>query len=85
MCLSGNKSNDQHVAEALNRLTDTMYFQIQPQRPGYTGTAIISKSSSLSLTNGIGIPEHGTEGRVMCLETDRFYLGQCLVPNSGFE
>ena len=34
------------------------------QKKGYSGTAIFSRHTPLSVTYGIGIPEHDTEGRV---------------------
>ena len=55
------------------------------EKKGYSGTAIFAKEEPLSVTYGIGIAEHDTEGRVITLEYDRFYLVTCYTPNSQNE
>ena len=37
------------------------------------------------MTKGINIEEHDTEGRVLCLEYENFFLVNVYVPNSGSE
>ena len=51
-------------------------------KKGYSGTAIFSKHTPLSVTYGIGIDEHDHEGRVITLEMEKFYLVCCYTPNS---
>ena len=55
------------------------------ERKGYSGTAVFSKQEPISVANGIGIPEHDTEGRVITLEFDEYYFICCYTPNSGSE
>lgn len=55
------------------------------QKKGYSGTAVFSKQQPLDVTYGIGIDVHGTEGRVITLEFDSFYLVNVYVPNAGQE
>ena len=55
------------------------------QKKGYSGTAVFSKREALSVSYGIGIPEHDTEGRVITLEYENFYLVNCYTPNSQNE
>ncbi len=55
------------------------------EKKGYSGTAIFAKKPALSVAYGIGIPEHDTEGRVITLEYDEFYLVTCYTPNSQRE
>ena len=55
------------------------------EKKGYSGTAIYSKHEPLSVSYGIGIPEHDTEGRVITLEMPEFYLVCVYVPNSQDE
>ena len=38
------------------------------QKKGYSGTAVFTREEPLSVTYGLGIPEHDTEGRVITLE-----------------
>lgn len=53
------------------------------ERKGYSGTALFVKEEPLSVSYGIGIPEHDTEGRVITLEYPEYYLITVYVPNSG--
>lgn len=52
------------------------------EKKGYSGTAIYSKHQPLSVSYGIGLPEHDTEGRAITLEMPDFYLVCVYVPNS---
>jgi len=52
------------------------------EKKGYSGTAIFTKQPLLSVTKGIGIAEHDTEGRVITAETEDFYLVCVYTPNS---
>ncbi len=52
------------------------------ERPGYSGTLILSRTEPLSLTKGIGVPEMDTEGRVCTSEYADFFLVCCYTPNS---
>lgn len=55
------------------------------QKKGYSGTAIFTRHHPLSATTGIGVPELDTEGRVITLEYDEFYLVNCYTPNAQQE
>lgn len=52
------------------------------QKKGYSGTAIYTRHEPLSVTCGMGIEEHDTEGRVITLEMEAFYLVTVYTPNS---
>ncbi len=51
-------------------------------KKGYSGTAVFAKHQPLNVTCDIGIEEHSTEGRVITLEFDGFYLVNVYTPNS---
>lgn len=55
------------------------------EKKGYSGTAIFAKEEPLSITYGIGIPEHDKEGRVITLEYPEYYFITVYVPNSQEE
>lgn len=55
------------------------------EKKGYSGTAIFAKMPAQSVSYGIGIAEHDTEGRVITLEYENFYLVTCYTPNSQRE
>ena len=52
------------------------------EKKGYSGTAIFSRHTPISVSYGLGIPEHDTEGRVITLEYSEFYLVCVYTPNS---
>ena len=54
-------------------------------RKGYSGTAVFTKQEPITVTKGIGIQKHDTEGRVLTLEFEKFYLVNCYTPNSQRE
>ena len=55
------------------------------QKKGYSGTAIFAKTDPLSVTYGLGIEELDTEGRLITLEYENFYLVTCYTPNAQRE
>ena len=55
------------------------------EKKGYSGTAIFTRIAPVSVKNGIGIPEHDTEGRVITMEFEKFYLVCCYTPNAQKE
>lgn len=59
------------------------YFNTSSAKKGYSGTAIWSKKKPLEVMYGLGIEELDTEGRVITLEFDNFYLLHVYTPNSG--
>ena len=52
------------------------------QKKGYSGTAIFTKNEPIGVAYGIGKEEHDTEGRVITLEFQEFYLITVYTPNS---
>ena len=85
LCLQETKAQDNQVAETLEPLNGYHIYSNSAERPGYSGTAVISKIKPLNVTKGINIKEHDTEGRVLCLEFETFFLVNVYVPNSGSE
>ena len=55
------------------------------EKKGYSGTAVFTKKEPLSVVNGMGIPEHDKEGRVITLEFENFYMVTVYTPNSQNE
>ncbi|WP_347840950.1 exodeoxyribonuclease III [uncultured Draconibacterium sp.] len=84
-CLQETKAQDDQVAETLASLSDYHLYSNSAEKKGYSGTAVLSKTEPLSVSCDIGIEEHDTEGRVLCLEYHEFYLVNVYVPNSGSE
>ncbi len=55
------------------------------KRKGYSGTAIFTKIKPLSVSYGIGVPEHDQEGRVITLEFEEYYFVTVYTPNAQRE
>lgn len=55
------------------------------QKKGYSGTAVFTKHEPLSVTYGLGIEELDTEGRLITLEYQSFFLVTCYTPNAQRE
>lgn len=55
------------------------------EKKGYSGTALFTRTEPLSVTCGIGMPEHDTEGRVITAEYEDFFLVCCYTPNAQRE
>ncbi|MCQ2137922.1 MAG: exodeoxyribonuclease III [Bacteroidales bacterium] len=51
-------------------------------KKGYSGTAIYTRHTPLSVSYGIGVDVHDHEGRAVTLEMEDFYLVCVYVPNS---
>ena len=52
------------------------------EKKGYSGTAIYTRHTPISVTYGMGVEEHDKEGRIITLEMEDFYLITCYTPNS---
>ena len=78
-CLQETKMQaNQHEYDFL----DYHEFYNYAQKKGYSGTAIFAKNEPLSVSYGINIEEHDTEGRVITYEHEQFYLVTVYTPNS---
>ena len=85
ICLQETKANDEQVTETLVSLDGQHIFSNSAEKPGYSGTTVISGIRPLNVTKGIDKKEFDTEGRVLCLEFEHFFLVNVYVPNSGDE
>ena len=54
-------------------------------KKGYSGTAVFTKQTPISVKNGLDIPEHDNEGRVITCEYENFYLVTVYTPNAQSE
>ncbi|MBO7318970.1 MAG: exodeoxyribonuclease III [Clostridia bacterium] len=52
------------------------------EKKGYSGTAIFTKEEPISVFLGMDKPEHDTEGRLITLEFENFYVVGCYTPNA---
>ncbi len=83
LCLQETKAQDDQVAEVLKDLNGYHVYSNSAEKKGYSGTAILSKTEPVKVSRDIGITDHDTEGRVLTLEYENFFLVNVYVPNSG--
>ncbi|XP_078442835.1 apurinic endonuclease-redox protein isoform X2 [Wolffia australiana] len=86
LCLQETKMQDKDVEEIKKRLTegyDDSFWTCSVSKLGYSGTAIISRTKPISVSYGLGIEDHDSEGRLVTVEFDKFYILCAYVPNSG--
>ena len=55
------------------------------QKKGYSCTAIFTRHKPLAVNYGVGVEELDTEGRLITLEYENFYLVTCYTPNAQRE
>ena len=86
-CLQETKMQETKMQEGQLDLAFEGYrsYWNYAQKKGYSGTAIFSRHEPLSVTYGLGLEEHDTEGRVITLEMPEFYLVTVYTPNSQDE
>ncbi len=78
-CLQETKLQEGQVALELPGYAQ---FWSCAEKKGYSGTAIFAKQEPLSAEYGVGVPELDTEGRLIVLEYERFFLVTCYTPNA---
>lgn len=52
------------------------------EKKGYSGTAVFTKKEPIAVRYGMGIAEHDTEGRLITLEFDAYFVVTVYTPNS---
>lgn len=85
ICLQETKATELQVAEVLKDLSGYFVYSHSAEKPGYSGTSVLTRTKPLNVTRGINKSEHDTEGRVITLEYESFFLVNVYVPNSGSE
>ena len=83
LCLQETKAQDHEVEKALSQLNTYHNHFNSADKKGYSGTALLSKTKPIALTDDMKVAEHDSEGRIQCAEYPDFYLVNVYVPNSG--
>jgi len=80
--LVGLQETKMHPSQADFQFPGYHVFWNSAEKKGYSGTLVLSRKEPLSVTNGMGIPEHDNEGRIITLEFEDFYYVNVYTPNS---
>ena len=78
-CLQETKLQEGQIDLAFDGYTSYWNYA---EKKGYSGTAIFTRHTPLSVRYGIGIEAHDHEGRVITLEMPDFYLVTVYTPNA---
>ncbi|MGJ8677140.1 MAG: exodeoxyribonuclease III [Akkermansiaceae bacterium] len=84
LCLQETKARAEQVDLPLEMAGYHCYWN-SAEKPGYSSTAIFSKTKPIAVTNDIGIEEHDKEGRVITAEYEDYYLVTVYTPNAQNE
>lgn len=84
LCLQEIKAHPEQVDD-LSWAKGYEAFWNPAEKKGYSGTAVFTKSSPLSVKMGMDLAEHDKEGRVMTLEFPEWFLVNVYTPNSQAE
>ena len=82
LCIQETRAHKDQISIDLSEYTK---YWNSAEKKGYSGTAVFSKIEPISVSFGLGIPEHDNEGRVITLEFNDFYLVNVYTPNSQHE
>ena len=83
ICLQETKAMVEQVKETVSKeLSDYEVYANEADRKGYSGTAIFTKVSPISVSYDMDISEHDKEGRVVCAEFEEYFLITVYTPNS---
>ena len=85
LCLQETKATTEQVKDTVKSLFGYEVYANEASRKGYSGTAILTKHTPIRVMYDMLIDEHDQEGRVVCLEFEKFYLVNVYTPNSGGE
>ncbi len=84
LCLQETKARPEQVPLPLE-LGGYRAFWSSAEKPGYSGVAVFSRETPLNVKEGLGIPEHDREGRVLTVEFADFTLVNVYTPNAQDE
>ncbi|GLT66335.1 hypothetical protein SLA2020_387030 [Shorea laevis] len=86
LCLQEMELQEKDVESIKHSLLEgyeNSFWTCRVSKLGYSGTPIISWIKPLSVSYGLGISDHASEGRLVTAEFDTFDLPSAYVPNSG--
>lgn len=82
-CFQETKAQEDQVMEVFADYDQMHKHANHAEKKGYSGVAMLSENAPKSVTKGIGIQEHDTEGRVLTADFESIYLVTVYTPNSG--
>lgn len=84
LCLQETKARPEQVELPLEFSNYRSYWN-SAEKAGYSGVAVFTRTEPLSVTEGMNLPEHDREGRMLTLEFPDFQLVNVYTPNAQNE
>lgn len=81
--LQETKAQPEQLSESLKNINGYTSYWHSAERKGYSGVAFYTRIEPEAVHYGLGISEFDSEGRVLTLEFDSYYLINIYFPNSG--
>ncbi|MGC8505115.1 MAG: exodeoxyribonuclease III [Thermoplasmata archaeon] len=81
VCLQEVKADESTLPEEIRNLGYSMFIN-PAEKKGYSGTLTLSRSAPLSVVKGMGSKKFDSEGRVLALEFQNFWVINAYFPNS---
>jgi exodeoxyribonuclease-3 len=85
LCLQELKAHDEKIPDELKNLPGYHLYTSEAKKPGYSGTAILSKVKAKNIITKIGQPKFDSEGRFILAEFDKFKIFNTYFPHSQRE
>lgn len=82
LALQETKAHPGQLNPSLRDIDGYASYWSSAVKKGYSGVAIYSRTEPLAVVEGIGIAEYDSEGRVLTLEFDDFFLVNAYFPNA---
>jgi exodeoxyribonuclease-3 len=82
-CFQETKASPEQVAASLADVRGYHLTAYSAEKPGYSGTAILSREEPVRVDHGIGGDEHNSEGRVITATFADHVVVNAYIPNSG--
>ncbi len=83
LCLQETRAGREQLPADLADPAGYQAYWNGSRRPGYSGTALLSREKPLSVEYGLGIEEYDREGRTIVAEYPGFTLINCYFPNGS--
>ncbi len=82
VCFQEIKANEEDVPHEITNLEEYEKYVFSAKKKGYSGTMILSKIKPESVRYGLEVDDFDSEGRVITLEFNEFFIVNAYFPNS---
>ena len=81
LCLQETKAHENQLPDSLKAIEGYLSYFSTPERKGYSGVGLYSKTEPAQVTYGFGVEKFDREGRVIIADYGQFVLLNIYFPN----